>query len=259
MFDFIPSFKPFESLFRYLSQYNFWTDFVAFCSSFNGFNEAMLFKIAEATDTTIYMVALSGFWGTIIGLPIGILLYATRKGQILECSSANFGISFITNIIRAIPFVIFIIWIIPFTGITMNIFTGTETYLGKEAAVIPLSIGVAPLIARMVENALFDVPKGLIEAARSMGATPFQIIYKVLLPESLPLIINSMTIALITLTGYIAMAAAVGAGGLGQLAIQYGYNSYKPAIMNTVVCILILIVLIIQYIGNTIVKRVTHH
>nr|WP_218056266.1 methionine ABC transporter permease MetI [Gilliamella apicola] len=253
MFDFIPSFKPFESLFRYLTQYNFWADFVAFCSSFNGFNEAMLFKMAQATDETLFMVILSGFWGTIIGLPIGILLYTTRKGQILDCYIGNSIISFITNVFRSIPFIILIVWIIPFTTILMG------TFIGKQAAVVPLSIGVSPLIARMIENALLDVPKGLIEAARSMGATPLQIIYKVLLPESLPVIVNSMTITLITLTGYIAMAGAVGAGGLGQLAIQYGYNGYKPAIMNTVLVILIIIVFIIQFIGNRIVKRVTHH
>ncbi|WP_366915717.1 methionine ABC transporter permease MetI [uncultured Gilliamella sp.] len=213
----------------------------------------MLYKMAQATDETLYMVILSGFWGTVIGLPIGILLYTTRKGQILDCYAANSVISFITNIFRSIPFIILIVWIIPFTTFLMG------TFIGKQAAVVPLSIGVSPLIARMIENALLDVPKGLIEAARSMGATPLQIIYKVLLPESLPVIVNSMTITLITLTGYIAMAGAVGAGGLGQLAIQYGYNGYKPAIMNTVLVILIIIVFIIQFIGNSIVKRVTHH
>nr|WP_267329193.1 MULTISPECIES: methionine ABC transporter permease MetI [unclassified Gilliamella] len=253
MFNFIPSFKPFESLFRFLASSDFWANFVSFCSSFNGFNEAMLFKMAQATDETLYMVILSGFWGTVIGLPIGILLYTTRKGQILDCYAANSVISFITNIFRSIPFIILIVWIIPFTTFLMG------TFIGKQAAVVPLSIGVSPLIARMIENALLDVPKGLIEAARSMGATPLQIIYKVLLPESLPVIVNSMTITLITLTGYIAMAGAVGAGGLGQLAIQYGYNGYKPAIMNTVLVILIIIVFIIQFIGNSIVKRVTHH
>ncbi|OCG41002.1 DL-methionine transporter permease subunit [Gilliamella sp. Fer1-1] len=213
----------------------------------------MLLKMAQATDETLYMIFLSSFWGTVIGLPIGILLYTTRKGQILDCYITNSAISFITNIFRSIPFIILIVWIIPFTTLLMG------TFIGKQAAVVPLSIGVSPLIARMIENALLDVPKGLIEAARSMGATPFQIIYKVLLPESLPVIVNSMTITLITLTGYIAMAGAVGAGGLGQLAIQYGYNGYKPAIMNTVLVILIIIVFIIQFIGNRIVKRVTHH
>lgn len=253
MFNFIPSFNPLEVLFKYLSSYSFWPDFLAFCSSFKGFNESMIFKMAKATDETIYMAFASGFWGTVIGLPIGILLYTTRKGQILECYSANAVISFLTNVFRSIPFIILVVWIIPFTTLVVG------TFIGKQAAVVPLSIGVAPLIARMIENALLDVPKGLIEAARSMGSTPLQIICKVLLPEALPVIINSLTITLITLTGYIAMAGAVGAGGLGQLAIQYGYNGYKPAIMNTVLVILVFIVFIIQFIGNILVKRFTHH
>lgn len=259
MSSFSFSFKPFETLFRHLSSYDFWKNFVDFCSSFDGFNESMIFKMAQATDDTVYMVILSGCWGTIIGLPLGIMLYTTRKGQILDCSIANGLLSVATNIFRSIPFIILIVWIIPFTKFTMGLLVGYETFIGKQAAVVPLSIGVSPLIARMIENALLDIPKGLIEAARSMGATPLQIIRKVLLPEALPVIVNSMTITLITLTGYIAMAGAVGAGGLGQLAIQYGYNGYKPAVMNTVLIILIIIVFIIQFIGNTIVKRVTHH
>ena len=259
MFDFIPPFKPFESLFRYLAQHGFWADFVAFCSSFNGFNEAMLFKIAQATDDTIYMVFLSGLYGTLIGLPLGIILYVTRKGNILENYIVHNIVSFVTNIFRAIPFIILIVWIKPFTVDVMEFTTGQSTFLGRQGALVPLSIGVAPLIAKMIENALLDIPKGLIEAARSMGATQLQIVYKVLLPESLPIIINSMTITLITLTGYIALGGAVGAGGLGQLALQYGYNSYKPAIMNTVVILLGIFVFLIQFIGNTIVKRVTHH
>ena len=235
MFDFIPSFKPFESLVLYLSHFEFWSDFIAFVSSFDGFSEAMIIKIAQSTDDTIYMVSLSVFFGLLIGLPIGVLLFTTRKGQILDCTILNNLISFAANFFRSIPFIILILWILPFTALLMG------TFIGKQAAVVPLSIGVAPLVARMIENALLEVPKGLIEAARSMGATPLQIIYKVLLPESLPVIVNSMTITLITLTGYIAMAGAVGAGGLGQLAIQYGYISHKPAITDSVVYILSLI------------------
>jgi len=255
MSSFLPAFKPFETLLRLLAQFDFWNSFVTFCSQFSGFNETMIFKMAQATDDTIYMVIFSGFWGTIIGLPIGVMLYTTRKGQILDCSVANNILSFVTNIFRSIPFIILIVWIIPFTYIAMDILTGTKSFLGKQAAIVPLSIGVAPLIARMIENALLDVPKGLIEAARSMGATPFQIIRKVLLPEALPVIVNSMTITLITLTGYIAMAGAVGAGGLGQLAVQYGYQGYKPAIMNTVLIILIILIFIIQFIGNKLYNK----
>lgn len=259
MFNFLPSFKPFETLFRFLSQFDFWQSFITFCSQFNGFNANMLIKLAQATDDTIYMIILSGFFGTVIGLPLGVMLYTTRKGQILDNFIADWILSTVTNILRSIPFIILIVWIIPFTTFIMYIFGGNPTFIGKQAALVPLSIGVSPLIARMIENALLDVPKGLIEAARSMGATPFQIIHKVLLPEAMPVIVNSMAITFITLTGYIAMAGAVGAGGLGQLAIQYGYYGYKPAIMNTVLVILILIVFIIQLIGNVIVRRVTHH
>lgn len=259
MFNFIPSFKPFESIVRLLSHFDFWPNFVQYCSTFSGFNENMIFKIAQETDNTIYMTFLSAFWGLFIGLPMGTLLYITRKDKILVSPILNAVLSFVTNIFRSIPFIILLVWIIPFTGIIMLITTGQPTFLGKQAAIIPLSIGVSPLIARMIENALLEIPRGLIEAARSMGATPWQIITKVLLPEALPVIVNSLTITLITLTGYVAMVGAVGSGGLGQLAIRYGYNSYNPAIMNTILIILILIVFVIQFIGNAIVKRVTHN
>ena len=259
MFDFIPSFKPFETLMRHLSGYDFWASFVNFCSQFNGFNQNMIFKIAQETDNTIYMTVLSGLWGTIIGLPLGILLYTTRKNQILDCSIASGLLSFFTNLLRSIPFIILLFWIIPFTTFVMLIMTGQGIFLGRQAALVPLSIGVAPLIARMIENALLEVPKGLVEAARSMGATPLQIIRKVLLPEAMPVIVNSLTITLIKLNGYVAMVGAIGSGGLGELARYYGLYSYKPAVMNTVLIILILIVFTIQFIGNAIVKRVTHH
>jgi D-methionine transport system permease protein len=258
MFNFILSFKPVESLLKYLSQYDFWQDFVNLCSTIKGVKEPVLFKIAEATDDTIYMIFLSGFYGILIGLPLGIMLYVTRKGNILANHTIHNILSFTINVFRSIPFIILIIWIQPFTMDTMKILTGNGTYLGRTGAIVPLSIGVAPLIAQMIENALLDVPKGLIEAARSMGATPLQIIYKVLLPESLPIIVNSMTISLITLTGYIAMAGAVGAGGLGDLAKRYGYEGHNYDMMNILLVILIIIVFIIQFIGNKIVKRVSH-
>lgn len=252
MFDFLPAFKPLETLARAIANTSVWQSIVQFFASFN-INESMLFKIAQASDDTLYMTIGSGLLGTLIGLPLGILLFISREGQILECKPANFMLSVFINIFRSIPFIILIVWIIPFTTLLIG------TFLGKTAAIIPLSIGVSPLIARMVENALLEVPKGLIEAARSMGATNFQIVKKVLLPEALPVLINSLTITLITLTGYIAMAGAVGAGGLGQLAIQYGYNMRNDSVMNLVLILLILLVFIIQFIGNAVVKRVTHH
>ncbi|QIQ22370.1 methionine ABC transporter permease MetI [Zophobihabitans entericus] len=222
-------------------------------------SRAMIIKMAQATDETLAMTIASGFWGTLIGLPLGVLLYTTRPGQILQSSSIHFLLSILTNIFRSIPFIILVVWMIPFTQTVMEVVINKKTFIGLTAALVPLSIGVSPLIARMVENALLEIPRGLIEAARSMGATPFQIVRKVLIPEALPVLVNSTTITLITLIGYVAMAGAVGAGGLGQLAYQYGYTMNKPPVMNTVLVILIIIVFMIQFIGNKIVKRVTHH
>lgn len=250
--SFLPSFKPIESLVRFLSGFDFWSSVVEFAATYN-MSSAMLIKIAQATDETLIMTIASGFWGTLIGLPFGILLYTTRDGQILQSKPLYMFLSVIANIFRSIPFIILIVWMIPFTTLLIG------TYLGLKGAIVPLSIGIAPLIGRMVENALLEIPKGLIEAARSMGATPLQIVRKVLIPEALPILVNSITITLITLIGYTAMAGAVGSGGLGQVAHQYGYSMNQPPVMNTVLVILIIIVFIIQFIGNKIVKRVTHH
>jgi D-methionine transport system permease protein len=141
---------------------------------------------------------------------------------------------------------------IPFTRMVVG------TSIGVWAALVPLSIGAAPFIARMVENSLAEVPPGLIEAARAMGATPMQIIKKVLLPEALPSLVNSAAITLITLVGYSAMGGAVGAGGLGQIGYQYGYVGYDVVVMNTVLVILVLLVFTIQFIGDFIAKKVDH-
>ncbi|MNR22841.1 D-methionine transport system permease protein MetI [compost metagenome] len=141
---------------------------------------------------------------------------------------------------------------IPFTRALVG------TSIGVEAAIVPLSIGAAPFIARLIENSLIEVPGGLVEAARAMGATPFQIVRKVLLPEALPSIINSASVTLITLVGYSAMGGAVGAGGLGQIGYQYGYVGYDVLVMNTVLVLLIALVFLIQFLGDFIAKRVDH-
>ena len=155
----------------------------------------------------------------------------------------------IVNIFRSIPFIILIVWMIPFTRALVG------SSIGLQAALVPLSIGAAPFIARMIENNLAEVPNGLIEAARAMGATPFQIVYNVLLPEALPSIINSATITLITLVGYSAMGGAVGAGGLGQIGYQYGFIGYDVIVMNTVLVLLVLLVFGIQFTGDFISKK----
>lgn len=244
-------FSPFESLLKWLHNNGLLASILAFFKSV-GINEPLFFKIAQATDETLVMTFAAGFWGLLIGLPIGILLYVTRKGEMLESYTINMILSSLINIFRSIPFIILIVWMIPFTRVIVG------TSIGLQAALVPLSIGVSPFIARMVENALLEVPKGLIEAARAMGATPLQIVRKVLLPEALPVLINSSTITLITLIGYVAMAGAVGAGGLGHLAFQYGYTMNKPPVMNTVLILLIIFVFIIQLVGNKLVRKATH-
>ena len=160
--------------------------------------------------------------------------------------------SVVVNIFRSIPFIILIVWMIPFTRALVG------TSIGISAALVPLSIGAAPFIARLVENSLIEVPGGLIEAARAMGATPLQIVFKVLLPEALPSLINCATITLITLVGYSAMGGAVGAGGLGQIGYQYGYIGYDALIMNIVLILLIALVFIIQFSGDFLAKKVDH-
>lgn len=250
--DFLPDFTPVASLIHLLSQTGIWHSIVAFFADYN-ISQAMLFKIAEATDETLYMTIISAICGGLLGLPIGVLLYTTNQGQIMQNRPLYTVLSLLVNIFRAIPFIILIFWLIPVTRMIMG------SYLGVNGALVPLSIGVAPLIARMVENALLEVPKGLIEAARSMGASSWQIICKVLLPEARPVLVNSVTITLITLINYTAMAGAIGAGGLGNLAYQYGYTRFQPAVMNFIIILLIVIVFAIQYGGDKIVKRVTHH
>ncbi|HEU0126773.1 MAG TPA: methionine ABC transporter permease MetI, partial [Flavobacterium sp.] len=152
----------------------------------------------------------------------------------------------------SIPFIILIVCMIPFTRAIVG------TSIGVSAALVPLSIGAAPFIARLVENSLLSLPSGLIEAARALGATPFQIVYKVLLPEALPSLINAASITLITLVGYSAMGGAVGAGGLGQVGYQYGYIGYDAVTMNSVLALLVILVFIIQFVGDKLSKRFDH-
>lgn len=220
--------------------------------STHGLTESMLSYMLNATWETIIMTFISCFFGFVLGLPTGILLYVTRPGQILESITLHKCLSAIVNIMRSIPFIIMIFWISPFTEFLV------DTTIGLKAVLVPLSVAAAPFMARMVENALLELPYGLIEAARSMGATPLQIIRKVILPESLPSLINSITITSITLVGYSAMGGALGAGGLGQLGYRYGYISYNPVIMNTVLILLIALVYIIQFIGERAARAVTH-
>lgn len=198
------------------------------------------------------MTFISGFFSFLIGLPIGILLFITRDGQLMENRQLNRTVAFFVNIFRSIPFIILIVWMIPFTRMVVG------TSIGMNAAIVPLSIGAAPFVARLVENSLLEIPYGVIEAARSMGSSVLQIIGKVLIPEALPSLINNASLTLITLVGYSAMGGAVGAGGLGHVGYQYGYVGYDALIMNSVLVLLVLIVFGIQFAGDRLSKRVDH-
>lgn len=201
---------------------------------------------------TIVMTFASGFFGFLIGLPAGTALFLTRKGQLLGNKTYHRLLATLVNVFRSIPFIILIVWMIPFTRMLVG------TSIGMAAALVPLSIGAAPFIARLVENSLLEVPGGLIETARSMGATPFQVVTKVLLPEALPSLVNNAAITLITLVGYSAMGGAVGAGGLGQIGYQYGYIGYDTFIMNTVLVLLVALVFLIQFAGDKISRKLNH-
>ncbi|QLQ96753.1 methionine ABC transporter permease MetI [Providencia alcalifaciens] len=215
-------------------------------------SEGMISLLISGTIDTIIMTFVSATLGFILGIPTGVLLYVTRRGQVMENKVLYSVISAVVNIFRSIPFIILLVWISPFTKFIVG------SAIGIEGAIVPLTVGAIPFIARMVENALLEVPNGLIEASRAMGATPLQIIRKVLLPESLAGLINAATITLIMLVGYSAMGGAVGSGGLGQIAMQYGYYTYNPLVMNTVLVLLIVLVFIIQFTGEYLMKKVSH-
>ena len=215
-------------------------------------SEPMMWLLVRGVWETLAMTFVSGFFGFVIGLPVGVLLYVTRPGQIIENAKLYRTLSALVNIFRSIPFIILLVWMIPFTRVIVG------TSIGLQAAIVPLTVGAAPFIARMVENALLEIPTGLIEASRAMGATPMQIVRKVLLPEALPGLVNAATITLITLVGYSAMGGAVDAGGLGQIGYQYGYIGYNATVMTTVLVLLVVLVYLIQFSGDRIVRAVTH-
>ena len=203
----------------------------------------MIPLLTKALGETVYMVVVSMVIATIIGMPLGVLLHTTSKGQILESLAVNRIVGAIVNAVRSIPFIILLVAIIPFTRLLVG------SAIGTTAAMVPLVIAAIPFIGRQVETSLKEVPFGLVEAAQSMGATPAQIIWKVLLPESM-----SSTV-IISLVGESAMAGAVGGGGLGDLAIRYGYQRFRPEIMLATVVILIVLVQLVQFVGNTLAKR----
>ncbi len=198
---------------------------------------------------TGYMVVASTVLASLIGIPLGIILTVTRNGHILPNAVINSVLGVIVNATRSTPFIILMVAIIPLTRMLVG------SSIGTTAAIVPLTISAAPFIARVIESSLLEIDHGVIEAAQSMGASPMQIIYKVLLPESLHSIVLGITLAVIALIGYSAMAGGLGGGGLGDLAIRYGYQRFQPDVMIVTVVILILMVQLIQFIGDTLSKK----
>ena len=198
----------------------------------------------------MYMVAVSSFLSAFFGIPLGVLLLVTDKGHILENAAINKPLGAVVNMLRSIPFIILMVAIIPLT----RIIAGSS--IGTTAACVPLTLAAIPFAGRLVETALKEVPFGLVEAAQSMGASPLQIIYKVLIPEALPTIIDSMTNVVVNLISYSAMAGAIGGGGLGDLAIRYGYQRFRLDVMLATIAILVIVVQLIQSLGNYLARRV---
>lgn len=198
---------------------------------------------------TGYMVVASTVLASLIGIPLGIILTVTHNGHILPNAVINSVLGVIVNATRSTPFIILMVAIIPLTRMLVG------SSIGTTAAIVPLTISAAPFIARVIESSLLEIDHGVIEAAQSMGASPMQIIYKVLLPEALHSIVLGITLAVIALIGYSAMAGVLGGGGLGDLAIRYGYQRFQPDVMIVTVVILILMVQLIQFIGDTLSKK----
>ncbi|SYX86137.1 methionine ABC transporter permease [Paenibacillus alvei] len=210
----------------------------------------LLPDLGKAFVQTLYMVGISLFAAIILGFPIGVLLFVTDKGLFLENAFTKNVLGFIVNMIRSIPFIILLVTLLPLTKLIVG------STIGPTAASVSLSIAAIPFFARLVETALREIDKGVIEAAISIGATPWMIIRDVLLPEAKPGIIQGVNITAISLVAYSAMAGTVGGGGIGDLAIRFGYYRYDNTVMFTTVIILICLVQIIQYGGDFIAKKV---
>lgn len=197
---------------------------------------------------TLYMVFVSVFFTIILGLPLGVILVVTDQNHILPNQWLNNVLSYIINVTRSLPFIILMIFIIPFTRLVVG------TTIGTTAAIVPLIIAATPFFARVVESSIREVDWGVVEASIAMGATPVQIIIKVLIPEAMSSLILGITITIINVLGYSAMAGVVGGGGLGDLAVRYGYHRFQTDVMIATVILLIILVQIIQSTGNKIAQ-----
>ena len=212
----------------------------------------LFFELLHSSWQTIYMVLLSGFIAFIVGIPLGIILLITRQNNLMPGKFMHGSLGFLVNIVRSIPFIILMVAVIPLTRLLVG------TSIGTTAAIVPLSLAAIPFVARMIENALSEVAEGLVETGHAMGATPLQIIRSILLVEARPGVINCMTITLINLIAYSAMAGAIGGGGLGDLAIRYGYQRFNMTVMLATIIVLVLMVQLLQYLGNWLSLRYSH-
>lgn len=211
-------------------------------------NQAELFK---SIKDTLVMVSVSGIISLVFGVLLGVVLVVTKKGNILENTSINNILDKIINTFRSIPFIILLAALIPLTRIIVG------TGIGTKGAIVPLVFGTVPFFARQIETALFEVDKGVIEAAQAMGSGPWEIIFRVYLRESLPGIIRGITITFVSLVGLSAMAGSIGGGGLGDFAIRYGYQRNMIDITYVTIVIILIIVSIVQGLGNLSIKKIT--
>src|ERR1700704_282456 len=223
---------------------------ISFQRSVSAMSPELINLIIQATGESLFMVAVAALVATSFGLPIGIFLATSGKGELFAAPRINAVLGVVVNATRSTPFIILVVAIIPFT----RLIAGTS--IGSGAAIVPLTIAATPFIARLVEAAIREVDAGLIETASSFGATPLQIVVKVLIPEALPGLLLALTLAVVSLLGYSAMVGAVGGGGLGDLGIRYGYQRFMPEMMLAVVVVLIALVQTVQTVGDYFAKRV---
>ena len=205
-------------------------------------------SIQKGILETLQMTFFASLFSYLIGLPLGILLYATSKGRLLENKAVNFIVGLIVNIMRSLPFLILLVLLIPFTRLIVG------TSIGTKATIVPLTVGAIPIVARMVESSLCEVHPGIIEAAKSMGASPLYTIIHFIIPEAVPSLLQGAAINIATVLGYSAMAGVIGGGGLGAIALQYGYYRYQKDVLWTTVALLVAMVMVIQEVGTILAK-----
>ena len=205
--------------------------------------------IAVGILQTLYMTLGSALLAYLIGLPVGVVLYATDRGGVWENRIVNRVLGILVNFLRSVPFIILLIWVLPVTRAIVG------TSIGSTATIVPLVISAAPFVARMVESSLKEVPAGVIEAAQAMGCTNFQIIWHVLLPEAKPSLISGCVISTVTILSYTALAATLGGTGLGQIAIIHGHQRSQKLVVWVCVLLIVVIVQLIQIVGTTVVRK----